>query len=125
MRSRLSPRRGVTLLELGLIGAAVALAVGVAFLVFTPVASARAGDSAIKDAQRIHDSAESWREETPKGCPTITQLQHEKKLSTEATTDDPWGQRYRIECEGDTLRVISPGADGKRGTGDDIRVPRS
>lgn len=124
MRSRVS-RRGITWLELGLVAAAVALAVGVALLVFTPVASARAGDSAIKDAQRIHESAETWREETPKGCPTITQLKHEHKLASDATTDDPWGQRFRIECEGDTLRVTSPGADGKRGTGDDIRVPRS
>jgi hypothetical protein len=125
MRSRSLPRRGVTFLELGLVGAAVVVALGGAFLIFAPVASASAGDSAIKNAQTIHAAAETWREETPKGCPTITQLVHEHKLASDAETDDPWGERYRIECDGDSMRVTSPGADGRRGTGDDIRVPRS
>lgn len=125
MRSRSAPRRGVTFLELGLAAGAVAVAVVGAFLIFTPVASASAGDSAIKNAQTIHDAALSFREDNPKGCPTITQLLHEHKLGSGAATDDPWGERYRIECDGDSMRVTSPGADGKRGTGDDIRVPRS
>jgi hypothetical protein len=125
MRSRSAPRRGVTYLELGLAAGAVAVALAGVFLIFTPVASASAGDSAIKNAQAIHDAAVSFREDNPNGCPTITQLVHEKKLGSEAATDDPWGQRYRIECDADSIRVISPGADKKRGTGDDIRVPRS
>jgi len=125
MRSRSVTRRGFTVLELGLVASAVALAVGGAFLLFSPVASARAGDSAIKNAQVIQDAAAQWREDNAKGCPTITQLVYEHKLSPDAASDDPWGQRYRIECDDDAMRVTSPGADGKRGTGDDIRVPRS
>jgi type II secretory pathway pseudopilin PulG len=125
MRSRLNPRRGFTAFELGLVAGLLGIVGLGAFLVFTPVASARVGDAALQNAQTIQNAASDWRQDNPNGCPTISTLLEAKKLSPDAATEDPWGQRYRLVCEGEAIIVTSPGADGKRGTGDDVRVPRS
>lgn len=117
-------RRRLTWLELALgagIGA-VALVGGV-FMLSKPDRLGD-GDLAIRDAQRIREAAVEWREENPRGCPTLTQLKHERKLSSEARTDDPWGGRFRVSCSSDGIVVVSPGRDQTPGTADDVRVPR-
>ncbi len=118
-------KRRFTWLELGLgAGIALVLVTGGAFL-FGSGAKADEADLAVRDAQRIREAAVEWREVNPRGCPTLTQLQHERKLSSEARTDDPWGGRFRVACSADGIVVVSPGRDQKPGTADDVLVPRS
>lgn len=118
-------RRRFTWLEL-MLGGAITLVVvtGAAFL-FGPRSHVDESDLAVRDAQHIREAALEWREQNPKGCPTLTQLKHEHQLASEARTDDPWGGRYRIDCSRDGLVIVSPGRDGTPGTGDDVLVPRT
>jgi len=118
-------QRGITWVELTLGIAVVGLMGAGALAVMQPHSRAEEVDTAVKSAQRIREAGLSWRQDNASGCPTLTQLQHEHKLATDARTDDPWGQRYRLDCHEGDIVVISPGRDGKVGTDDDVRVPRS
>jgi general secretion pathway protein G len=124
MRSRRN-RRGVTWVELVLALGVAGAVVGGIVVYQQPKSGARDVDVAVKDAQRIHDAVVDWRADNPSGCPTLSRLQQDRKLALDARTDDPWGQRFRVDCSGDTIRVISPGRDGKANTRDDVSVPRS
>ena len=119
-------QRGVTRFELTAvtaIGVAVTLA---GALIIQPRMAAAEADEAVKDAGRIRVAVQEWRRENgSKGCPTLSQLLHEKQLSEKTRTDDPWGERYRVRCTDDEVTVVSPGQDGRPNTSDDIRVPRS
>lgn len=118
-------RRRFTWLELALAAGIAAIAVSGVAVLLAPKAKVNERDLAVRDAQRIRDAAVEWREVNPKGCPTLTQLKHERKLSSEARTDDPWGSRYRVSCTASGVVVVSAGRDGTPGTTDDVRVPKS
>jgi hypothetical protein len=125
MRAQRFRRRGVTWLELLLGLGAVAVVGGGVSLFFGHESHAGEVDLAVRDAQTIHDAVLDWRADNPQGCPTLSQLKQEKRLTSQAPTSDPWGQRYRVDCSGDSIVVVSPGRDGRAGTSDDVRVPRS
>ena len=98
-------RSRVTWLELVLGVGITGVVVAGAVFAFAPSAQLGDGDLAIRDAQRIRDAAVEWREREPTGCPTLTQLKHERRLASDARTADPWGGRYR---------AASPGSGGPR-----------
>ena len=59
----------------------------------------------------------------------VGQMQHdlfhvftvdEHILNSATRTEDPWGNEFQIECDGDEISVASNGADGEQGTEDDI-----
>jgi hypothetical protein len=103
----------------------IAALAGGAGVYLHPGSETREVDTALKNAQKIREAVVDWRADNPSGCPTLSQLKQEKRLASQAVTDDPWGQRYRVECSGDAIRVVSPGRDGLADTSDDIRVPHS
>jgi hypothetical protein len=117
--------RGVTSLQLLLsLGSLFVLAVGAGIFL------SRGQDrdqlrSAEQAAEQILSAAEQWQEDHPSGCPTIGQLMYDRALERGALTEDPWGSRFRVICRGATIMVRSPGRDGRSGTEDDIRMPRS
>ncbi len=117
-------QRGVTLVELVLSATVLAVIAGAAALFIAPRANAQQIDSTVRDAQRIRDAALEWRRDNPTGCPTLSQLEHEGALDSNATQDDPWGGRFRVICDGDEIAAASAGPDGKLGNHDDVRVPR-
>jgi general secretion pathway protein G len=39
--------------------------------------------------------------------------------------DDPWGNKYVLEKDGNKIRVVSWGPDGQEGTDDDIMYPEA
>ena len=117
-------QRGVTLVELVLSATVLAVIVGALALFVAPRANVREVDSTVRDAQRIRDAALEWRRDNPSGCPTISQLEHEGALARDATVDDPWGGRFRIECDDSDMKAVSAGPDGKLGAHDDVLVPR-
>jgi general secretion pathway protein G len=57
-------------------------------------------------------------------CPTVSQLVQEKHIDSGQSTNDPWGQSYSFICADDEVTVISPGPDKKKGTKDDISIPK-
>jgi general secretion pathway protein G len=115
-------RSGVTRVEVGAF-AVVVLVVLASAAVFLMPREADAADQAERDAKRIQRVAADYRRETGSGCPTLTELERERRLPGDVRTDDPWGERFRVVCSGEQVSVTSPGRDGKPNTVDDIRVP--
>ena len=72
----------------------------------------------------IQDAAKSFRAQHTEGCPTLSSLEEDRFLARNAREDDAWGNRFRVLCEGDELKVTAAGPDGKPNTKDDIRIPR-
>ncbi len=121
---RAARRRGVTLVEVLIVVAIMALiAGGVSFLVLPRYRKAQI-DTATTAARTIRQAATLWR--SLKGgageCPTVSRLIEEKEIDPSSSTQDPWGQGYTITCTEDDVTVSSPGPDGKPGTKDDISV---
>ncbi len=124
-RSPRRARRGVTLVEVGAVAAAIALVAGGATLWIKPKLDAKRIDAAQKSAQIIHDAVVKWQDDNRTGCPTISELQFDKILPESASAADPWGNRYRVSCDDSNVMVRSAGRDGRLGTADDVRVPHS
>ncbi len=116
--SRPHRRRSLTRFEaLALLAATAALGGG--YWLFSSDAAAKDDQGqAARNAEKIQTAASAWRADHT-GCPTLTQLQRSSLLS-EDDSADPWGERYRLSCDADAVRVLSPGQDGKLGTADDI-----
>jgi general secretion pathway protein G len=127
MRARLvrrALRRGVTLVEVLIVVAIMAvIAGGATYLVFPEFKKARikaayTGATTIKTAAQVY--MEMDMSGGPDTCPTMQDLVNAKKLDQNKTLD-PWGMPYKIACVEGDIRVISPGADKKENTPDDVR----
>jgi general secretion pathway protein G len=123
-RKRRALRRGVTLVEVLIVVAIMAVIAGGATILVFPafkkakISSAQLGADTVKRAAELYLNLDAEGDT----CPTIKVLVAAKKLEA-AKTDDPWTQPYRIDCGDGTgdLHVWSNGADRKEGTADDIR----
>lgn len=117
-----SRRRGVTRVE-ALIGSAI-LALGVGgYQLYAGSANAHEDTQEAKTrAAAIQTAVQAWQQNGERGCPSVSQLVHDSLLEAEARVDDPWGENYRVFCDGESVTVFSPGPDGERDTHDDIRV---
>ncbi len=118
-KRRRSQCRGVTLFEVGAVGSIVAVGLAAAAIWLGPRAHAEQTDEAIRSAVPIRRALEAWQDDNAGTCPSITQLVHEQYLSPKTSVEDPWGNRFRIVCDG-TSEVVSPGIDRELGTADDV-----
>ena len=113
----------MTLVEVLIVVAIMALiAGGVSFLILPKYRDAQV-KTATTDARNIRQVATQFialNSETD--CPTVQTLIAAKELDSAGNTEDPWGQPYTINCDGDDITVTSPGPDKKDGTEDDIMV---
>jgi general secretion pathway protein G len=114
-------RSGLSRIEAGAAAALLVAVVATLVLVFMP-SEADAAGQAERDARRLQRVAADYVRETGSGCPTLTQLERDRRLPGDLRTDDPWGERFRVVCSGDQVSVTSPGRDRKPNTADDIRV---
>ena len=115
-------RRGVTLVEVLIVVAIMAVIAGGATLLVFP-AFKKAVEAAKVGAEAVHQAADLYvnTEDAGDACPTVKDLVDSKKLDAKKT-DDPWGSPYRVVCEdGGDMRVYSNGNDKKEGTPDDVR----
>jgi general secretion pathway protein G len=115
--------RGTTLVEVLIVVAIIAMvAGGVAFFAFPKFKESQT-KAATTGARVIRGAAQNWQM-TNEGCPTISQLIQDKQLDKAQDTNDPWGGDYTIVCTDDDIVVTSDGADKKKGSADDISVPK-
>lgn len=118
-RIRRAASRGVTLVEVLIVVAIMALiAGGVSFLVLPRYREAQV-KTAKTNARNIRNVA--TQHVAMKGdCPTVQTLIADKELDSAGDTKDPWGGEFTIKCDGDDITVSSPGPDKKDGTQDDV-----
>jgi general secretion pathway protein G len=114
--------RGVTLVEVLIVVAIMAIIAGGATMMVFPEFKKARIKSALIGASTIKTAAESYREldSTSDACPTIQDLVNGRKIDGKKI-DDPWGQPYKIRCEEGEIRVYSSGNDRKENSPDDIR----
>lgn len=125
-RSRRAVARGVTLVEVLIVVAIIAMVAGGAAVFALP----RFREAQIKTAQTwartIRAAVQNWQATANEtSCPTISQLIQEKQLDPGASTTDPWGQQFVLNCTEDEVYVLSTGPDKKKGTKDDIQIPKA
>lgn len=107
-----------TAVGLLLAAAALVVAVGVAAHASTNAEADRAAQA----ARKILHAADTYAAGSAQaGCPTISELIESRTLDDADRTEDAWGNRFRIVCEGAAPRVVSAGPDGHLGTADDVR----
>jgi general secretion pathway protein G len=123
-RIRRAASRGVTLVEVLIVVAIMALIGGtVGFVVLPKMQQARV-DSATTNARKIRQVATQYLALRGGECPTVEKLVSEKELDAE-NNEDPWGKPYKIDCsDGSDILVTSAGPDGQEGSADDIIVPK-
>lgn len=123
--SRRRRRRAVTLVEVLIVVAIIAMVAGGVAVFALPQFKKAKITSAKTGAQVIRAAVQQWQATTGEDtCPTVTQLVEDKHLDPGTDTRDPWGQSYQITCEDDDVVVSSRGPDKKKGTKDDITVPK-
>jgi general secretion pathway protein G len=118
-------QRGVTLFEVLIVVAILAMiAGGVAFFALPRFREAQQ-KTAFSAAQIIRKAAELWQANNNEtSCPTVSQMVQEKLLDPGQNTSDPWGQAFTLTCTDEDVIVTSNGPDKKKGTKDDVIVPK-
>jgi hypothetical protein len=58
-------------------------------------------------------------------CPTVGDLKRSKILEPGVTPTDAWGNSFQLQCSSVGVRVVSSGPDRKRGSEDDVVIPKA
>ena len=123
---RLRAARGVTLFEVLIVVAILAMVAGGVAVFALPRFQDSQKKTAEAGARTIRMAVQQWQAANNEtSCPTVSQLIQDKQLDTGQNTNDPWGQAYTLNCSDDEVTVISNGPDKKKGGKDDIAVPKS
>ncbi len=114
--------RGVTLVEVLIVVAIMAVISGGVTLVAFPLYKESRIKIGVQGCQTVKQAAELFQslEATGDACPTIQDLVTSKKLDGQHT-EDPWGMPFRIDCSEGEIRVWSNGNDRKPNTPDDLK----
>jgi general secretion pathway protein G len=117
--------RGVTLFEVLIVVAILAMVAGGVAAFALPKFREAQKSQAETGARVVRTAIQQWQAaNNESSCPTISQLVQEKHLDPGQSTNDPWGQAYTLNCADDEVTVISAGPDKKKGSKDDIAVPK-
>jgi general secretion pathway protein G len=124
LRDRRS-RRGVTLVEVLIVVAIIAMVAGGVAVFALPKYKEAQIKNAETGARIVRTAIQQWQAANNEtSCPTMSQLVQEKQLDPGQTTKDSWNQDYTLTCTDDEVIISSNGPDKKKGTKDDIVVPR-
>jgi len=117
---------GVTLVEVLIVVAIIAMVAGGVTIFALPKYKEAQIKSAETWARTIRAAVQNWQAANNEySCPTISQLVQEKHLDPASSTTDPWGQPFILNCSDDEVFVLSAGPDKKKGTKDDIQIPKA
>jgi general secretion pathway protein G len=121
-RARRAASRGVTLVEVLIVVAIMAVISGSVTLVAFPLYKESRIKIGIQGCQVVKQAAELYQnlEGSADQCPTIQDLVTSKKLG-QGHTEDPWNTTYQVNCSEGEIHGISAGNDRKFGTPDDLR----
>lgn len=118
--------RGVTLFEVLIVVAILAMVAGGVAVFALPKFKETQIKQAETGARVIRTAAQSWQASNAESsCPSMSQLIQDKQLDPAGNNNDPWGQPYTLSCSDDDITVISAGPDKRKGSTDDIRVPKT
>lgn len=118
--------RGVTLFEVLIVVAILAMVAGGVAAFALPKFKEAQKSQAETGARVVRTAIQQWQAANNEStCPSISQLVQEKHLDPGQSTNDPWSQPYTFVCSDDDVTVISSGPDKKKGTKDDISVPKN
>ncbi len=119
---RRAAARGVTLVEVLIVVAIMAVISGGVTLVAFPIYKETRIKLAVQGCQAVRNAAELYQnlEATTDACPTIQDLVSSKKLDGKKISD-PWGMDYNVVCAEGEIHGVSAGNDRKFGTQDDVR----
>ena len=127
-RAQARAQRGMTLLEIMIVLAILALVMGllVGPKVMKMFGEAKVDTTKVKLKKYAYEAYPSWSAAHPdKACPgNITDL---NEYMNENDANDPWGRPLKMLCGANLpagargLAVMSIGEDGKEGTEDDIK----
>lgn len=112
--------RGVTLVEVLIVVAIMAVISGGVTIVAFPLYKESRIKAAVVGAGQVKTAAELEKNMGDADCPSIQDLVKSKKLDAKRV-DDPWGTTYKVDCGDGEIHVTSAGNDKKFGTPDDIR----
>lgn len=117
--------RGVTLVEVLIVVAIIAMVAGGVAVFALPKYKEAQIKQAETGARVVRTAVQQWQAANNEtSCPTISQLVQEKQLDPGQSTKDSWNQDYTLTCTDDEVIVASNGPDKKKGTKDDIVVPK-
>jgi len=123
-RRRPRTRRGVTLFEVLIVVAIMALVasgVGVAAFKYWDDAQRKTAQTSARNLRGVVKSW--WITHDSTVCPRVDQLLSDGTLDRDSPARDPWGGEWQVECVGDEVTIISMGRDHRAGTDDDIKIP--
>lgn len=116
-RARLRATQAMTLIEIMVVLVIIGMiAGGVAVAVIPRLGEARI-ESARNDALRIAAAVEGYMLDNS-DCPSVEDLVEDKQIKK--AVKDPWGNGFKIECDGDNVTVTSAGKDEQFGSEDDV-----
>lgn len=106
------------------VGAVLTAATAVTAVVVAHTEAGERPGVAVDAAREVLAATEAWQTDHGDGCPTVSELIEDGRLGADARTDDVWGNRFRIICDGASTTVRSAGPDRRPGTEDDLKVGR-
>jgi hypothetical protein len=104
------------------VGAVLAAVTAATAVVVAHTGAADAPGAAVDAARQVLAATEAWQTAHGDGCPTLSELVDDGRLDRDARTDDAWGNRFRIVCDGPHTTVRSAGPDRRAGTADDLSI---
>lgn len=121
-RARRAAARGVTLVEVLIVVAIMAVISGGVTLVAFPLYKESRIKIGIQGCGVVRQAAELYQnlDGSADQCPSIQDLVSSKKLDGKKI-DDPWGTQYKVDCSQGEIHGVSAGNDKKFGTQDDLR----
>lgn len=123
--ARRALRRGMTLIEIMIVVAIIAMVAGGVAVVAIPKMKEAQVKTAETAARTVRNAVSQWQlSNNDYSCPTVSQLIQDKQLDSGQNTSDPWGAEFTITCNSDEVIVSSGGPDKKVGTPDDVVVPK-